>query len=276
MNMLIRVFLLLLINYLFSGQIQAQILVLIHGYPGKGIGNWRHAGVANVLELAGWEDGGHLHLQDNRVTNYRLVNPQLSDKTYYTLDMPYEAPIKIQSEFLARYMKAISIRHPGESLNLSGFSTGGIVARMYMVNRKAGEPRVATLVTVASPHLGTYLADIDIRLRENLLTWMMPYSGADIFERSGGLFLDLIPERPGNLLYWFNRQWHPEAVYISIIRQDLPFPGGNMIVGNISQNMNNVAALRGRSHTLFTTGGYRLTLQDALWLVQLMRWERQI
>ena len=275
MNIPVRTLLLLLMGCLLSVQVQAQILILIHGYPGQG-GNWRDAGMTHILQSAGWQDGGHLRLQNRRVIDYRLVNPHLNDKTFYTLDMPYEAPINIQSALLARYMRSINARHPGESLNLSGFSAGGVVARMYMVNRQSDEPRVATLTTIASPHLGTYLAEMGIRLHDNPLTWMMPYPGAEIFHRSGRLFQDLLPERPGNFLYWLNRQRHPAATYISIIRQDLPPPGGDMMVSGTSQNMNNIPALRGRSYVLPTTGGHRLTFQDVLWLVQLMQRERQI
>jgi triacylglycerol lipase len=48
----------------------------------------------------------------------------------------------------------------GERFSIVGFSMGGLVARSYL--RQFGEPeRIATFVSIASPHSGTWLAWLD-------------------------------------------------------------------------------------------------------------------
>ena len=253
----------------------AQVLVLVHGYMGQG-GSWRVAGITHVLDRAGWEDGGHLRIaEQHQVVNYRQGRSG-QDKTFYTLDMPSDAPIAVQAKFLATFMKAISSHHPGESLNLAGFSAGGLVARMYMVVRRQDEPKVASLVTIASPHMGTQIAEIGAKLQQTPLGWVAPFMGAGSFTRSGQLYRELRPEAPGNFLYWLNRQVHPKAKYISIVRTSNSFMGGDFIVPAYSQDMNNVIALRGSASVVRSSGGHELTFQDALLLTQLMIIERQI
>jgi triacylglycerol lipase len=46
---------------------------------------------------------------------------------------------------------------PGEQVDLIGFSMGGIVARYY-VQRLGGSSRVSRLITIGSPHRGTWTA----------------------------------------------------------------------------------------------------------------------
>jgi pimeloyl-ACP methyl ester carboxylesterase len=250
----------LVLLYLASFNTHAQVLVLVHGHQGQG-GSWRESGITHVLDKAGWEDGGHLRIhKDKEVINYRLAR-MIQDKTFYTLDMPSEAPIAVQAQFLATFLKAISSHHPGESMNLAGFSAGGLVSRMYMVARKSDEPKIAMLVTIATPHLGTHMAEIGAKLQRTPLAWITPYMGAGTFNRSAN---------------WLNRQVHPTAKYVSIVRSSSSLLGGDFIVPSFSQNMNNVIALRGNSSVVHSTGGHELTFQDALLLTQLMLIERQI
>lgn len=265
----------LILLYLASLSVHAQVLVLVHGYQGQG-GSWRVSGITHVLDKAGWEDGGHLRIhKDKKVINYRLAR-RIQDKTFYTLDMPSEAPIAIQAQFLATFLKAISSHHPGESMNLAGFSAGGLISRMYMVTRKSDEPKIAMLITIATPHLGTHMAEIGAKLQRTPLAWITPYMGAGTFNRSANLYRELKFEEYGNFLYWLNRQVHPRAKYISIVRVSSSLLGGDFIVPSFSQNMNNVIALRGSSSVVQSTGGHELTFQDALLLTQLMLIERQI
>ena len=141
-------FCLVLVFWLLSFAAHAQVLVLIQGYIGHG-SSWRMSGITHVLDRAGWEDGGQLSIQDGKVVNYQSGKAG-QDKTFYTLDLPLEAPVLTQAEKLATYMKAIAKYHPGESLNIAGFSSGGVIARTYMVQRKDDEPKVASLVTIAT------------------------------------------------------------------------------------------------------------------------------
>jgi triacylglycerol lipase len=64
-------------------------------------------------------------------------------------------------ELGAQVHRQIHKRIPdGERFSIVGFSMGGLVARSYL--RQFGEPdRVATFVSIASPHRGTWLAWLD-------------------------------------------------------------------------------------------------------------------
>ena len=50
-------------------------------------------------------------------------------------------------------LAAIAQRHPTDTVDLIGYSAGGVVARLALVNYGAGT--VARLITIAAPHLGT-------------------------------------------------------------------------------------------------------------------------
>ena len=105
--------LIIVLLLLFSNVAQAHVLVLVHGYLSKG-GSWREAGVTRVLDSSGWKDGGHLRIVGERITNYHPATGK-ANQTYYTLDMPSEAPLVLHAKFLANYMSAIQQRHAGES-----------------------------------------------------------------------------------------------------------------------------------------------------------------
>ena len=95
--------------------------------------------------------------------------------------------------------------------------------------------------------------------------------GADDINRSRGLFDDLSREYPGNLLYWLNRQPHPESRYISVvIHDDELFGLGDLLVPEWSQDMNHVPALQGRALTVNVSGGHELNPADGVLLVDLL------
>jgi hypothetical protein len=104
------------------------------------------------------------------------------------------------------------------------------------------------------------------------LGWVAPLLGGGTLNRSQGLYYDLVRERPGSLLFWLNHQEHPASRYISIVREDdglLNF--GDLVVPAWSQDMNQVAALRGRARRIVTQGGHGLTRQDGELLLQILR-----
>jgi triacylglycerol lipase len=62
-------------------------------------------------------------------------------------------------EPLAAQLKAYTNEHcgPAQPVDLVGFSMGGLICRYY-VQRLGGAPRVRHLVTISSPHHGTWMA----------------------------------------------------------------------------------------------------------------------
>ncbi len=248
-------------------QASAETLVLIQGYLG-GAENWRHSGITTLLEEAGWGDGGQLNFGSHGV---RINRPKgAGAKRFYTLRLPTQAPLLVQSRRLDQYIGYIRIKHPGTALILVGHSAGGVLARLYMVQHP--DARVVALITIASPHRGTESAELGLLAGQSPLAWLGPMMGIDTLNRSQGLYHDLMREHPNNLLGWLNYQRHPAAMYISIVRgeDNETFGFGELIVPTWSQDMNRVYALRGRAQTVTIRGGHALKLDDGKVLVKIL------
>lgn len=245
----------------------AEVLVLVQGYMGDD-DPWRRSGVAQGLVAAGWRDGGHLIDGPEGV---RRQGPTTKvTRSYYTLALPTEAPLLLQADYLARYMAYLQARHEGESLFLVGHSAGGVLARLYMVQHPS--VHISALITIASPHLGTGTAEAGLMAGQSPLGWVAPLLGAPGLNRSQGLFHDLSREQPGSLLFWLNRQPHPRSRYIAVIHKDnAPLGMGEWIVPAWSQDMNNIATLRGAVLTVPVAGGHTLGPADGALLSELLQ-----
>jgi pimeloyl-ACP methyl ester carboxylesterase len=181
--------------------------------------------------------------------------------------LPTEAPLAPQAQALGSYLDLIRARHPGEGLALVGHSAGGVVARLYLVQSpRAG---VATLVTIASPHLGSETAEIGAFLGQTPLAMVAPMLGAGTLNRSQGLYHDLSRENPRSVLFWLNRQPHPPARYFSIVRSDDSLLG-DLVVPSWSQDMNRVPALRGRSARIEVKDDHGLSEADGRVLAEIL------
>ncbi len=243
----------------------ADTLVLIPGYLSDGQ-DWRQSGVADNLRRAGWGDGGNLFLHGGRpfVSGGGPSRPL----RFYTLDLESEAPLMYQEQQLTAYLAALRERHPGEPLILAGHSAGGVLGRLQMVRNP--EQPVSALITIASPHLGTESAELGLQAGHSPLGLLTGLLGADTLNRSQGLYFDLARERPGNLLFWLNRQQHPEARYISVVRNGEDSLFGDLVVPEWSQDMNRVQALYGRSIRIEAGGGHGLSEDDGLLLARIL------
>ncbi|MEN8801768.1 MAG: alpha/beta fold hydrolase [Thiogranum sp.] len=250
----------------------AETLVLLQGYLADE-DYWREAGVTRVLDGNGWADAGTLHTTRNGIRADRPL-PR-GNRRVYTLALPSEAPLMVQLRYLERYLGVVLNLHPYDSLILVGHSAGGVLGRLYMVEHP--DTPVAALITFASPHLGTDSAEIGAMAGGSPLGWVAPLLGGGTLNRSQGLYYDLVRERPGSLLFWLNHQEHPSSRYISIVREDdglLNF--GDLVVPAWSQDMNQVAALRGRARKIVTQGGHGLSKQDGELLLQILTGNSQV
>lgn len=245
---------------LVPGRAGAEALVLVQGYLGEG-GDWVDSGVAGYLERAGWIHGGHLRMHPAGTAG---MGPGTGGpRRFYTVELPTEAPLMVQADVLGRYVTEIRRHHGDETLVLVGHSAGGVLARAYMVHNPT--TGVDALVTIASPHLGTGTAEIGALAGQTPLGWFAPFVGGSTLNRSQGLYRDLVRERPNTFLYWLNRQPHPEARYVSVVRK-----GEDALVPAWSQDMNAVYALKGRAWRVEHGDAHSLDPADGALIVRIL------
>ena len=250
----------------------AETLGLLQGYLADE-DYWRESGITRTLARNGWVDAGTLYTTPNGIRSDRPT--PTGNRRVYTLSLPSEAPLMVQLRYMEQYLDVIRNRHPNESLILSGHSAGGVLGRLYMVVHP--DIPVGLLITFASPHLGTDSAEIGASAGSSPLGWVAPLIGGGTLNRSQGLYYDLVRERPGSLLFWLNRQEHPSSRYISVVREDDGlFNLGDLVVPAWSQDMNQVAALRGRASRIVTLSGHGLNKQDGELLLQILRSNSQV
>lgn len=251
---------------LLPGLAAAEALVLLQGYLAYD-DPWRSSGASVAMVQAGWQDGGQLIDAPDGVRRYGPDGR--AARSFYTLALAVEAPLLVQAQQLERFMAYVRARHEGESIYLVGHSAGGVVARLYMVQHP--RVRISGLITIASPHLGTGTAEAGRMMGQSPLGWVAPFMGADTLNRSQGLYHDLSREQPGNLIFWLNRQPHPNSRYVSVVRKGGGFFGmGDIIVPEWSQDMNNVLPLRGRVITVPVNADHSLTPADGRLLMELL------
>ena len=193
--------------------------------------------------------------------------------TYYSVDLPSEAPVVVQAAQLRDMLDAIYRSHAGEPVYVVGHSAGGVVARAALVNNGGGNTRA--LITIASPHLGTYRAEqaldaTDIPFPFSILPDIFAGEIYDTARRSRSLYVDLVRPRPGTLLYWLNGQPHPDILYFSIVRGQVSVAMGDLVVPGYSQDMNNIPVLRGRSTRISIPSDHGLDVLDGGVIVNLL------
>ena len=260
----------LIILLTFSAQVSARQLVLVQGYLSDA-SIWTESGITRKLQQNGWRFKGEFHYTSSGVRLFsKQKRPQHQADTdlYYQVSLPTEASIQQQAFYLGAYLKELRRLYPSERLILVGHSAGGVVARYVMVRRP--DLAVGQLITIASPHLGTDSAEFGKIAGNSPLALFAPLLGADTLNRSQGLYSDLLPEMPHRFLYWLNRQPHPEAEYISIVRDRQSLDGGDFIVPEQSQYLENVFDLKYRATSFIVRGSHGLSSADGLLLLDLI------
>jgi pimeloyl-ACP methyl ester carboxylesterase len=274
-----RPLLLLLILLLSAGSAQARVVVLIHGYLGSHL-SWHGAGIVQQLQTDGWVQRGNYSFSAQGALYQGQVRSGNPATSLYTVDLPSQSPIILQADWLATYLREISKNHPREPVSLIGHSAGGVVARLMLVRNGVGN--VDQLITVAAPHLGTERAVQALSATSGggmfgwAKQWLVRRQTGDALystvQASRGVLVDLTPAgQPGSLLYWLNRQPHPAIAYASVVRTAAFNMRGDSLVPTFSQDMNNVAALRGRSSVTATSIGHQLVPADAAVLSTLLK-----
>lgn len=256
---------------LAAGNLHADIVVLVHGYLGSA-NSWEISGVNQQLKANGFRRGGAIFATPagSMLTGAEATS---DGRPVYNVTLPSRAPVLVQSDFLQRMLADLAIRHPDEKATLVGHSAGGLVARLTLVRFGAGQ--VDKLITIATPHLGTGLAAYALDETSDIfpIRFIKDIFAGDIYQTarsSKGLLLDLVPPRPGSMLFWLNQQPHPDISYVSVIRGIDQQRSGDRIIPGFSQDMNNVPTLSGRSERVYLPTGHVLGPQDGALLSQLL------
>ena len=255
---------------LFPTTLWAQTVVLLHGFQGNGM-DWREDGITQTLQQQGFVDGGDLIFTPRGIYNPlpTAVFPTKPERMVYTLELPPRAPILLQAQWLNLYLQQIYAQRQ-EPLTLVGHSAGGLVARSWLV-QFATVP-VDTLITIATPHLGTPRANMASAATNTPMTLLAEVMGfSEWTEEAQDLYRDMRTEEPGRFLYWLNHQPHPAIRYVSVARDDKPRPDQfDFVVPTYSQNMNNVFALAGKAEYWVSGDGHSLDNEDGLLLARLL------
>jgi triacylglycerol lipase len=259
--------LILLVLMLIALPVQAKQLVLIQGYLSHP-SSWSDSGIIQLLQQNHWAYGGEYSLGSDGVRLIGGAEPAKSVNNFYLVSLPTEASLHVQAYYLKSYLRHLRQRVPEQRLILVGHSAGGVLARYVMV--QAPQLQVAELITIASPHLGTQSAELGKLVGESPLAWITPFIGAQTINRSQSLYSDLLPEKPQRFLYWLNRQPHPAAEYISIVRDQGVENGGDLVVEQQSQYLENVYDLRQRAHSYVVPAAHELTAEDGKLILNLI------
>ena len=269
-----RLFVWLGLVALFAQPVRADVLVLVHGYMSDSR-TWEVHGVLPVLAANGWQPAAVLSVAPGgQVPNLGIVQ---GDRLVYSVNLMASAPLLVQAQQLAAQVAAVRTRHPDERLVLAGHSAGGVVARILVLN---GNPyRIDSLISIASPHLGTSRAADGLDLVD-FNPFFCPGPGVefmkevlvgdeyDYLKYSRATLVDLLPAESGNVLAWLNQQPHADINYYAVVR-GAPY-GGDNVVPAYSQDLNNVPALRGRARLIPTPAGHSLNPADGQLLADLI------
>lgn len=237
---------------------RADLLVLVHGYLGSPA-DWRRSGVVARLMEHGVRDAGTVR---GGARSIRLPAKKAAGRRgwLYTVALDSRAGLQRQAGVLAAQLQALQRRHPDEPLTLVGHSAGGVVARLAMVRWPA--VRATRLISIASPHLGTEAAGFGLDVVHEAKGWLGQLgAGLDSLIHADPALGDLLPAKPGSFLHLLNRQPHPSADYVSIVRIDAP-DSGDWLVAPESQRLESVYALRHSARSLMSRGEHALQWRD--------------
>ncbi len=267
---------------LLATSARAEVVVLVHGMLSDSSA-WEKQGIVDLLhqyggwELAGWAEPLPEDADDEPENVWQMPDAQPQPvRRLYLAELPSLAPLTVQAGYLEAFLESIAQNNPEEPIILVGHSAGGVVARMVTVGDAI--PEISTLITIASPHLGSPYAHRALELANLDFPWnlMLRFFAQDKYRtlrRARPMIRDLLLEQPGSVLHFLNRQEHPNIAYYAILH--MPPKGSTTLsndnrnlVSDWSQNLRNVAALRDKPVTVIpVTSGHFLSWRDGALLL---------
>jgi len=251
---------------LTTTSVRSDTLVLVHGYLGDAL-SWERSGVLAVLAQAGWMPRAVLRpLQDGRLLEYpndTRAHPNRS----YRVELPFTAPVLVQSSVLASALQEIRRRYPNETLHIAAHSLGGLIVRDALVRNP--DLSAQTIITIAAPHLGTPLARTAREITNNGPTSFAARMLAGeqkwrMAKQSNELLRNLDPV-PGGYLAQLAQQRLPPGRWISVIRaeDDVVPPWSQSLYGHPTQEGAHI-------EIVITPPGHGLRAEDGLLIRNLL------
>lgn len=251
---------LLLSMLLSAGPARSDTLVLVHGYLGDAL-SWERSGVLSVLAQAGWTPRAVLRpLADGRLLEYPNDTRTQRNRSY-RVELPFTAPVLVQSSALALAMQEIRKRHPDEALHIAAHSLGGLVVRDTLVRNPQFNAR--TIITIAAPHLGTPLArtareitssgptSFAARMIAGEQKWRMAKDSRELLRN--------LDPTPNGYLAQLARQSLPPGRWISVVRSE------DDVVPTWSQSLYGHPVQEGAQiEIVVTPAGHGLRAEDGL------------
>ena len=152
-----------------------------------GIGSRTEGGVSAEMYEEGPQHLGYPAKRIYRFSYRGLAGHRLHDP-YSTVDT--FGDLTVAAERLRDLLEEIGRKHPGVPVDLIAHSQGGIVARTLLTlgaeSWDGALPRIAHLVTFASPHQGAPAAGASQRLRNDTATGGWLLGGLSRWARAGG------------------------------------------------------------------------------------------
>lgn len=162
--------------------------------------------------LAALRRGGHLHQE--------AMNLRAHGVPAYAPNVAAYNTVTVRSEAWRQRLEHILKETGAERVNLVAQSMGGLDAR-YLISRLGMHDVVASLVTIATPHHGTSVADIVLERPERVRTWtadLFNWMGASSLSDATSDFLASVAElTPSFVCDHFNGETpdHPAVRYYS-------------------------------------------------------------
>ena len=229
-------------------------ILLIPGYSSKSA-VWETTGLVNYMQQRGLVYGGKLRVNNKR----RIVADRILKGNIDFFSLSYSDSVQkidfLEKE-LEKAIKYVKNKTRAKQIIIVAYSMGGLVSRSYLT-KHVKKPFVSTLITIDTPHKGSYLADIaktsSVLLRDKYLDFLSENMGIPI---DGKAIDDLMSEENNQFLMKLNHSPHPKNInYISIIgvekntqsissffSKNFGFSTyeGDLVCSQTSQNMKNI------------------------------------
>ena len=247
-------------------------IILVSGYGSK-VTVWENTGFVDFLQKQGLVYGGKLVIDKNNPNktkpeerirgNIDFFSLAYSDSTSRVDELSSE--LKQAIVYVKRYTNT-------KKIMLMGYSMGGVVCRDYLVKNNKRH-NVETLVTIASPHKGSFLANIATvtsglfveKAQDVYIDFMSKQLGVDI---DGDALNNLLVEEDENFLSKLNGSPHPSDInYVSFVginemaisinpylsRIGFSIYDGDLVCSRASQNMENILWFESNNPKSLTT-----------------------